>query len=199
MILFVGPLPPPVHGFSVINAAMLARCQAASRVAVFNRAPVARSGALAGVAALAAGAERLLAFFLTLLRERAASSVYIAISGGLGQLKDWPYLLLARLLRRPVVVHHHSFAYLRRAPWHARLVLACARQARHIVLCDCMAAALADLYRVPRERIAVLSNAAFLEPAGPAPQAPQAPPTTGPGAVLRIGFLSNITQDFDYV
>ncbi len=174
VILFVGPLPPPVHGFSFINAAMLARFQAVSPVAVFNRAPGA--------------APRWLLFLRTLWRHRAGASLYIGLSGGWGQLKDWPYLLAAQLLRCPVVVHHHSFAYLRRAPWHTRLVLRAARQARHIVLCDCMAAALSAGYSIGRQHIAVVSNAAFLDAAEP----PLPPPREAP---LRLGFLSNITAD----
>lgn len=177
VILFVGPLPPPVHGFSFINAAMLARFQAVAPVAVFNRAP---GGGIS---------PRWTRFLLTLWRHRAGASLYIGLSGGWGQLKDWPYLLAARLMRCPVAVHHHSFAYLRRAPWYTRLVLGNTRRAQHLVLCDCMAAALAGGYGIARHRIAVVSNAAFLDAAEGLPLPPPR------GAALRLGFLSNITAE----
>ena len=183
MILFVGPLPPPVHGFSVINGAMLARFQAAGTVAVFNRAPLAGQGSF-GSTVHALG---LLGSFLrSLLRSPAGSGLYIGLSGGLGQLKDLPYLLAARLWRRPVLVHHHSFAYLRQQPWHARWVLGLLRQARHIALCDCMAEALTAKYRIPRQQVDVLSNAAYLPAAS-------ACATRVPEGPLCLGFLSNIT------
>lgn len=188
MILFVGPLPPPVHGFSVINAAMLARFQALVPAAVFDRAPPEGRGAFGR---LLHGAVLLARYAARLLRAPRGSGLYIGLSGGLGQLKDLPYVLAARLAGRPVLVHHHSFAYLRRAPWYSRLVLALlnGRQgARHLALCGCMADALAQRYRIPRAQVEVLSNAAFLPP--PPPLAPRER-----GAGLSLGFLSNITPD----
>jgi glycosyltransferase involved in cell wall biosynthesis len=190
MIFFVGPLPPPVHGFSVINAAMLARFQAAGTVAVFDRTPAPGRGRLGRLShALALWAR----FVRGLRAAPPGSGLYIGLSGGLGQLMDLPFVLAARLLSRPVLVHHHSFAYLRVRPWHARWVLGLLRGARHIALCDCMADALTAAYRIPRPRVSVLSNAAFL----PAPQAgpPPAPePVPEPG-VLSLGFLSNISAE----
>ena len=183
LILFVGPLPPPVHGFSVINGAMLARFQAAGVVSVFNRAPPAGQGFIGQTWH---GLRLLLAFLRSLWRSPAGSALYIGLSGGLGQLKDLPYLLAARLWRRPVLVHHHSFAYLRRQPWYARGVLGLLRQARHIALCDCMADVLAAKYRIPRQQVEVLSNAAHLPAAGPCA-------TRVPQGALCLGFLSNIT------
>ncbi len=185
MILFVGPLPPPVHGFSVINAAMLARFQALVPAAVFDRAPPAGRG-IGG--RLLHGAALLLRYAASLLRSPGGSGLYIGLSGGLGQLKDLPYVAAARLAGRPVLVHHHSFAYLRSSPWHARLVLALLRGARHLALCGCMADALARRYGIPRAQVDVLSNAAFLPP--PPPLAAR---ERGPG--LCLGFLSNITPD----
>lgn len=185
MIFFVGPLPPPVHGFSVINAAMLARFQAAGEVAVFDRAPAAGRGRVGRLL----HATRLWARCVSGLRRApAGSGLYIGLSGGLGQLMDLPYVLAARLLGRPVLVHHHSWAYLRVQPWHARWVMGLLRQQRHIALCDCMAEALAAAYRVPRTQVSVLSNAAFLPPLEPVPR------STEPGA-LCLGFLSNITAE----
>ncbi len=172
-VFFVGPLPPPLHGFSMINGAMLERLRARGPVAVYDRAPQGRAGVLA---------------FVRALRAAPGGSVYLGLSGGLGQLKDLPYVLAARRAGRPLVVHHHSFAYLRTRPWQARLMLAAATGARHVVLCDCMADALVAGYGIARERVTVLSNAAFLPPAPP-------PPPRARGAALVLGFLGNITAD----
>ncbi|MBL8307000.1 MAG: glycosyltransferase family 4 protein [Rubrivivax sp.] len=185
MIQFVGPLPPPVHGFSVINRAMLERFQAAGPVQVFDRAP--RPGPLPLRAAAVLG--RWLRFVVALLGSPRGSGVYLGLSGGRGQLEDALYLAAARLLGRPVCVHHHSFAYLRAPAWHSRLALGLARHARHVALCPCMAEQLAAAYGIARARVAVLSNAAFLPE--PAPRAPAAASAAG----LHLGFLSNITTD----
>lgn len=186
MIHFVGPLPPPVHGFSVINRAMLDRFEAAGPVRVFDRAPRA-----AGPARLGAALARWLRFAGSLARAPRGSGLYLGLSGGRGQLEDALYLAVARLLGRPLCVHHHSFAYLRAPAWHARLALALARPGRHVVLGERMAEALAAVHGVARERVQVLSNAAFLpEGSEPAPAAE----ATG-AAPLRLGFLSNITAE----
>jgi glycosyltransferase involved in cell wall biosynthesis len=193
VILFVGPLPPPVHGFSLINAAMLARFQAqAESVVTFNRVPIA--GALR-IVGLIRGVSMFGRFAEKLLQSPAASTLYIGLSGGWGQLKDLPYILAALLLRRRILVHHHSFAYLRQSALHARWVLSCLRGSQHIALCECMAQALSDRYRIPRAQIEILSNAAFVDqaytPATVAEQVAQ----RAPGGPLRLGFLSNITAD----
>lgn len=171
---------------------MLARFQAAGSVAVFNRAPQPGGGRVGRVIASA----RLLMDYLRSLRQSpAGSGLYIGLSGGLGQLKDLPYLMAARGLGRPVVVHHHSFAYLRAQPWYARWVMGLLRDQRHIALCDCMADALANAYRVPRAQIDVISNAAFLATEAVRPM-PTAVGRAAPGPKgLTLGFLSNITGE----
>ncbi|OYV01746.1 MAG: glycosyl transferase [Burkholderiales bacterium PBB5] len=187
MILFVGPLPPPLHGFSFINGEMLARFRAApAAVSVFNRAPAPSQGRVASWWQAAAA---WLGFVRALGGAPRASALYMGFSGGLGQLVDLAYLLVARLSGRPVVMHHHSFAYLRQRPTHTALVLRCARRARHIVLCDCMADALSRQYGIARAQIDVVSNAAFLPPAQALDRGHQ------PAASLQLGFLSNITAE----
>ena len=39
-------------------------------------------------------------------------SLYLALSGGHGQLFDWPYVMIAKILGSRIFIHHHSFAYL---------------------------------------------------------------------------------------
>lgn len=194
---FVGPLPPPVHGFSVINEAMLSRLQGAGPVRVFNRAPALRGGDRAHASAQPGASWW--RFGHSAWRHRAEGALYLGLSGGWGQLKDWRFLLPARLLGWPVVVHHHSFAYLNPpgAGWRAglsrvvwRFVLGGLRRAHHVVLCECMGQALSARYGIPPAQVAVLSNAAFLA-AEPDPAAVPAPEET----TLRVGFLSNITAE----
>lgn len=199
-LFFVGPLPPPVHGFSVINEAMLSRLADAATVLVFNRAPPAHGAAHAHASArpLASWPR----FLRSAWRHRRDAALYLGLSGGLGQLKDMGYLMPARWLGWPVVVHHHSFAYLNppgtgwRAMlqrWAWRFVLGQLRGARHLVLCGCMGHALSTRYGIPPEQVATLSNAAFL--GAEEPVRSSAAQRDGEAAPLRLGFLSNITAE----
>jgi glycosyltransferase involved in cell wall biosynthesis len=167
VIFFVGPLPPPVHGFSVINAAMLTRLQAVGEVTVFDRAPRPGHGALRR---MLRSAGQWGAFLRRLWAAPRGSALYLGLSGGWGQLVDWPYLAAARLTGAPIVVHHHSFAYLRERSAAARSVLALLGRAQHLAL----------------------SNAAFLPPARPRAERRE---TRRDGAALRLGFLSNISAE----
>ncbi|PXW93240.1 glycosyltransferase involved in cell wall biosynthesis [Sphaerotilus hippei] len=193
-ILFLGPLPPPVHGFSAINAAMLARLEQAGPVTVFNRAlPAQATGARA-----TRKAGRALGHWLGLLggfiaaASRRPTSVYAGFSGGKGQLLDLPFFVVARLLGIPTYVHHHSFAYLNQP---SRLTGACMKvlsRARHIALCPEMAKAIGATYGIPQAQLIVLSNAAFL----PAMSPPETTPEYHPARqAIKVGFLSNITAE----
>lgn len=114
--------------------------------------------------------------------------LYLALSGGMGQLIDGLYVLVARLLRHQIFVHHHSFAYIDQPGWFNRALFGSLRAATHIVLSAGMGRGLQQLYGVDRNHVRVVSNAAlFPSIAVTEPGAAAAP---GP---LRIGFLSNIT------
>jgi glycosyltransferase involved in cell wall biosynthesis len=184
-VFFVGPLPPPVHGFSVINGQMLDAMRArGAAVQVFDMAPRSKLAPL----------WQWLAFMGALLRAgrsgRGGAALYLPISGGVRQLIDLAFALPAKLLGLRIFVHHHSFAYLNQSPWHARWAFAVLRNATHIVLCGSMGHKLAARYGIAAHNTRVLSNAAFMalaaEP-GPALQADNAQTT--------LGFLSNITAE----
>jgi glycosyltransferase involved in cell wall biosynthesis len=210
-VAFIGPLPPPLHGFSSVCSMMLARLRLHGAVEVFDRAPRAVSRARELLRQL-----RTLANYFATLRGSAHSAVYLGLSGGLGQAIDALYVLIARALRRPLFVHHHSFAYLTRANLVNRLVFSQLHTATHIVLSERMASALARRYRIDPSAIRVVSNAAFLGPPDYIARPPIAPlpsalapaymaPASiaaGPSATatpLVIGFLSNITFDKGFV
>jgi glycosyltransferase involved in cell wall biosynthesis len=126
-------------------------------------------------------------FARALLRNPRSTTVYLTLSGGKGQLFDLFFVACAVLLRRPLTIHHHSFAYLRQPTALARLVFRLAgRKARHIVLCGAMQHALRQAYPFAL-RIYVLSNAALvLKPDEKSRRE---------SGLRRIGFLSNITLD----
>lgn len=182
-VFFVGPLPPPVHGFSVINGHMLAGMQDnGARVEVFDMAP--RN--------LLAPLLKWLAFLTKLLTPSPSTgkTLYLPFSGGKRQLVDLAFALPAKWLGFGLFVHHHSFAYLNATPWVARFALAVLKGATHVALCPAMGQRLCQQYGIAPSRVRVLSNAAFLE----------CPASTGSNDAvspshLTLGFLSNITAE----
>ena len=181
-VSFVGPLPPPVNGFSNVCGMMLERLRTTMPVEVFNRAPSCALQRLApwnslpspqGILACALG--------------RRDVVCYLALSGGRGQLVDLFYVLISKLFRRPIFVHHHSFVYINSPSWLNRCFFAPVRNEAHIVLSPNMGETLARVYGLNPAAVRVVSNAAFYD----SDDDPRAPGDDA--APLHLGFLSNIT------
>jgi glycosyltransferase involved in cell wall biosynthesis len=124
--------------------------------------------------------------WLKLIKNAQAHSVlYLALSGGWGQIYDVVTISLGRLLGLRRVIHHHSTAYLFSKNWITWLLCNIAgKDSVHIVLCDMMRQQLVEKYRC--QRIIVLSNLALF---------PANVPVTTKEKVQTIGFLSNITSE----
>jgi len=124
--------------------------------------------------------------FSYLLLMRRVGTVYLAVSGGLGQLYDVAFLLVARVCHARVFLHHHSYAYIDRQRLVARLLTAAAgRSAVHFVGCEHQGRTLEGYYPHVR-RVRVLSNAALIEHLVPREAAPRPRLNT-------VGFLGNIS------
>ncbi len=187
-LAFVAPLPPPVHGFSNICAAMLGFLRSRANVSVFDRAPrggVARLRSLANMAA----------YCVWCIRTTNAA-LYLGLSGGLGQLVDWPYIIVGRVFRRRVFVHHHSFAYINAPSFRNRCLFFSLREGTHIVLSERMRSELVRIYRLNPSRVKIVSNAAFYavdmkyrvvdsKHRG----------STGTDARIRVGYLSAVSLE----
>ena len=184
-IAFVGPLPPPTHGFSNICAQMLERLQGRSEVKVYDRAPRAQSVLVRTCRQLIRSC-RYFGWALTNSR----SPLYLALSGGSGQIIDWLYMLVARLLCRRIFIHHHSFAYLNHPTWLNRVIFALLRQETHIVLSRGMGTVLAETYKINPNKVRVVSNAAFYPLARSSESR-----SSADAAPICVGFLSNITLE----
>lgn len=183
-LCFVGPLPPPMHGFSNVCAMMLKLLQTQMPVQVFDRAPLER--------APAAGMLRQLLYplkYLATCAGRRDTRLYLALSGGRGQLLDLPYVLISKLFRRPIFVHHHSYAYINSPSRLSRCFFALIRNEIHIVLSPHMGQALSRTYDLEPGTIRVVSNAAFYR----SDDADQV--RANEAAPVHVGFLSNITYE----
>jgi glycosyltransferase involved in cell wall biosynthesis len=181
-VSFVGPLPPPVNGFSSVCAMMLDRLRTRMPVEVFNRAPKLRARALGLVQQLAYPAR-----YLGLCLARRDLILYLALSGGRGQLVDLTYVLISKLFRRSVFVHHHSFIYINSPSWLNRCFFALVRNEAHVVLSANMGESLTQIYGLNPGAVRVVSNAAFYD----SDEEARAP--ANDSAPLQLGFLSNIT------
>ena len=179
LICFVGPLPPPVHGFSEINKRMLAVLRSRHEVSAFDMTPSDNSLGFLLV---------WWRFVLGVLRNK-PNALYLAFSGGLRQWVDLLFVLVARWKGVSIYIHHHSFSYVSQEHRSKLMQLGVMRNAVHIVLCEYMGKEIVRLYRVDPNKIRVLSNAAFLEEI-------VAPDRAGSvSKPLRLGFLSNITDE----
>lgn len=184
-IAFVGPLPPPTHGFSNICAQMLERLQVRSKVKVYDRAPRASNVAVRTWLQILRPGQ----YFAWCIRHP-KSPLYLALSGGSGQVFDCLYVIVARLLSRRIFIHHHSFAYLNQPTWLNRMIFALLRQETHIVLSRGMGTVLAETYKINPNKVKVVSNAAFY----PLVKSSQ-PRDSADAAPVSVGFLSNITLE----
>jgi glycosyltransferase involved in cell wall biosynthesis len=187
-VAFVGPLPPPVHGFSNVCAMMLELLKSRMPVEVFDRAPK-----HAGPRRFVQQFFRPLMYLAGCLRRRNAV-LYLALSGGHGQIFDLGYVLAAKLFRQQIVIHHHSFAYINSPSRLSRCLLAMVRGDTHIVLSRNMGLSLMRIYGLKADGVKVVSNASFYDSTedGAAAAARDAAP-------INIGFLSNITFDKGFV
>jgi glycosyltransferase involved in cell wall biosynthesis len=190
-LAFVGPLPPPLNGFSSMCAAMLETLRRRMPIEVFDRSPGLTGGP--GV--------QILQFlkplrYLAMCLRAPSGELYLALSGGLGQVVDLMYVLIARTFRQRIFIHHHSFAYINASSFLNRCFFACVRDEAHIVLSHGMAAALNERYGLDSKKLHVVSNAAFHDSAV---REYGAPAQDSAAAPLQIGYLSNITHEKGFV
>jgi glycosyltransferase involved in cell wall biosynthesis len=180
-IAFVGPLPPPLNGFSNVCAMMLAMLRSNGEVHVFDRAPKHKHPRQLITQLLLP-----LQYAVLCLRRRDVV-LYLALSGAYGQIYDWLYVLVSKALRRPIYIHHHSFAYIYRPTRLHHWFFAWVRSANHIVLSRSMGDALVGLYGLNPACVKAVSNAAFYT------SAEASRPASAGRAPLQLGYLSNIT------
>lgn len=183
-IYLMGAFPPPVQGMANVNQFLFEELTTAGfKVEKLNTSPPTLKRNLFTLL------NRLLsiihAWFCLLKSPPGKSQLYIAVSGGWGQLYDVVSLTIARLKHMRCILHHHSFLYLRKKRFISQFLMWIAgKQATHIILCNEMAKLLKENYAI--EKTFLLSNLTFF-------------PTEGiqnfSKELSAIGFLSNISKE----
>ena len=194
-IILVGALPPPVHGMAAVNAAIYDQLKDGNielsvidiSASTLHRSLIVRFGRLPRVIWG-------LGKFLFHFRHK-GDTLYMSISGGLGQLYELAFLSIARLFSMRVYLHYHSFAYLNRYnPVTNALAKVGGPSCVHITLSPGMASRLRSCYPAAR-KVLSLSNVVFSPETGVSVQGVRP-------CLITIGFLSNISIDkgiFDFL
>ena len=182
-LLLVGPLPPPVHGQSVVMTHLISRLS-----------PIFPQLAIANTCEGDSGVwmrpfVKLRRAAAAMARIRRADVVYIAVKAGKGMWLTTASASLARSAGAKVFLHHHSYAYVRdRKARMVALTRAAGPEAHHIVLSESMAH---ELRRVMPEirRPLVLGNASLID------QTLLETPVKADSAALVLGHLSDLSME----
>ncbi len=160
-VCIVGVFPPPIHGFALVNDAMrnlIINIDPNSSVFDLSSKSLYRTISNIGIRFfrfLYIYPKYLLFSFLNKYH-----TLYIGLSGGLGQFYDLLILIIARINKQRIFIHHHSFSYLNKTNILTYLVIRMSgKNATHIVLCNLMQKKLKN-YRNNLSCI-LLSNSVF--------------------------------------
>lgn len=161
-VVMVGTFPPPVHGMSLVNAAVkkyfsdngIETCIIDTSAWDLNRSIFAR---LSRISAILRGLVSLL-----LHKDAYRAVLYMGVSGGAGKVYDIVYLLLARLKGMQIYLHHHSFAYIdSRSTLASVLFFTAGKGGTHIVLCNDMQNLLKERYKTVNT-VKVITNSVWI-------------------------------------
>lgn len=185
-MIYLVSLPNPVHGMSVVNESVV-RDFAESDDLILNLVPSVFANyfpSKAWVLLKSLWQVRCLLLY-TLALARGHRRVYFSIAGGSGQIFDVVYAGLGWVVGADFIVHHHSYAYIRRPTFLSKWLIRILRNHKHIVLADEMKAGLSG-YGVAIDDIHVFSNTTFIDMDEPVEERPE-------NDCLNCLFLSNVT------
>ncbi len=165
-IVFLADMPPPIHGMSNVNCSfykLLDSKGKSKRCYLINTAPSkisklfpSRVWTLLKMSFMVFRFFHLL-FYLSLNRN--VEKAYRPINGGKGQVYDLFFLLLFKLFRVRVLIHHHSFQYLNNYNTLSKLLFRLSNGcAEHVVLGAAMKEKLVKVYGI-QDHVHIISNA----------------------------------------
>lgn len=183
-MLFLGDLPKPVHGMSLMNKLYL---EYFSPKYSLSTAPSFASRYFDGKIWLLARLAIIpfVVFYVVYVRIKGEKCCYRSINGGVGQIVDILYLGVLRALGFRIFIHHHSFSYLRsRSLLFSILNYVAGSKATHVVLGERMKLRLKTNYNIEEARVLVISNSVFFSPSSE--EFPE-------NSVPVVGYLANLT------
>lgn len=188
-IRFIVALPPPVHGQSIINSAIISEVSRRGRfdIHISNVAP---RGQKKGVMYHATRLVRVLrAASRQLLDLKPGVITYTVADSGYGRLYNALIFLIARVRKSKLFIHHHTaYHTISYDKQFARLSRLAPQSAFHILLSEQMEADFRKNYPWI-ENTLVIHNAGLIEAPGRS-----VPQQTQPRQ-LRLGYLSNISKE----
>lgn len=188
-VLMVGAFPPPVHGMAQVNALMRdALAKSGARISTFDLSAKSLERNIGARLLRSVKIARLLVPFIVETAKVRGSVLYVGLSAGWGLLYELCFVAWAKACGHSIVLHHHSFVYLRaRTGLMRTLVRIAGKDALHVTLCGRMAELLRCQYG-RNMRVRVISNAAVVPPLSDSPANERT-------ALRSIGFLSNISKE----
>lgn len=183
----IGVFPPPFHGMSNINEFIKNIISQITPPYVINCSPNFLDRSFFVRFLKFTIFVKCFSIFFTRLTFQQINSIYIGLSGGYGQFYDFLFILIGRLFRRKIFIHHHSYQYLTKYSLLTKcLVYVAGVSSVHIVACQKMKA---DLYKFypDASNIEVISGIFSVEA--------KKTPIFFKKAINRIGFVSNLSVD----
>ena len=187
IIFFVGAFPPPVHGMAMVNFYIFEQLKAYGLNPVIfdisgdslDRRIRSKFKKILKV---------IIAIYCLLTRRGLHGDIlYISISGGMGQVFDIIFAILAQFRKMFLVMHHHSFSYLDIFSFRTKLLVKFAgKNCIHLTLCDRMANRLKMNYKVMKT--CTISNSVFC-------YKKIQPVKESVKTLKKIGFISNISAE----
>lgn len=156
--IVLGPTVPPVIGEAVVIDRFSRLISTSSQVQKLAFMRPAGRGQLANVLSRLAAVLKATA----LVFQRGPVVLYVSFPRGFSAAALILPMLVARMRRAPIYVHHHNVDYIQTKSLVSGLAIrAAGPAAEHIVLCGKMGRSLQQIYRVARS--VELSNAAFVD------------------------------------
>lgn len=164
-MIYLLDLPGPIHDMSLVNKAVVDK-YVGPKDTVINTSPSFASRLFRTKIWLPL---KLLFQIFVVFRLIAVFSLtsniqlYRTINGGVGQIYDLVYVVLARLFSADIYIHHHSFQYLNCSSKLFRFLLSIGgSKISHIVLGHEMKQALISVYGVDGARVCIATNMCFI-------------------------------------
>lgn len=186
-LIIAGQFPPPVNGFAYITQEIVKVLSVNHEIQIIDIAPhISKNKATYHLRRLYLTVKGTWPLLLGSLKSN--RRFYVACEGGIGLIYTIMLALLARTLRYPIYIHHHSFSYIENSSLLMKVLLYLVNQnSIHVFLCPIMGQHFTDRYKLIIQSI-IISNSAFVD------DVPYAPRTLQKGQPLVIGLLSNLND-----